>query len=257
MTNFLSNEAPITILGGGISALSTAFFLIKVGHNPQKITINQKLDTWGGNARTVFVYQNKKEGLHGIMKYDMDVSDPFEPKLLLDLSLDCSNQFPKKALCEEFPERVIKNNKERIVVPLSNNHIIPAESAYIVNSSNYKNYRQIIKELNFYNAYWDNNTRSVITDEFRLDLKGFLYGLWKKPHLLPALIQMSKRLKKLNQASDNYLKKNNLRPDEVTVKKVFDGLGWSHSMYEKMTTIIISCLTGESTEKYNNTFSLN
>ena len=49
MTNFLSNETPITILGGGISALSTAFFLIKVGHNPQKITINQsgnKTATW-------------------------------------------------------------------------------------------------------------------------------------------------------------------------------------------------------------------
>jgi hypothetical protein len=69
----------VAITGGGGSGLAAAWFLLKAGHDPKRITVRERAPQFGGHARTIYLHGSREGPIHAIQRYAIRIegAEPF------------------------------------------------------------------------------------------------------------------------------------------------------------------------------------
>jgi phytoene dehydrogenase-like protein len=96
MTRIVADGDSITVIGGGITGLAAASFLVLGGHDPAQITVLEHGGHWGGHARTLYLFTDEAGDVRLVSDYSIDVGDPARPLL--------RPSTPTPAFLSQFPD---------------------------------------------------------------------------------------------------------------------------------------------------------
>lgn len=160
-----SPDDEVGIIGGGGAGLAAAYFLLKAGHNPKRITVNERASYFGGHARTIYLHGTKEGPLHAIQHYEIRIQDS-EPLLVFTDHADRLRELPLA--------------RER--------GVIPVDVGVCGFSVNYQNFRQLLSGLSPSTGastarydYGENVSFGVEFDGLALRSDRLLYGQLFRP----------------------------------------------------------------------------
>ena len=178
-----TKDDEIAIIGGGASGLTSAFFLIEAGHQPEKISIYEKSNYLGGHGRTVYLHKVSADEMYAIQDYQMEFENNYR-----DIFLLFNNH---------------NNTKQRLQLN-DNPAIIPVDIGVCGFSKNYHNFKNMLSELTDQEGvqfleydYLEEVSRSINLDNLILRSDKTLGGQLWKPWNWYRLYRLKKGIKKI------------------------------------------------------------
>lgn len=126
----VSHDRPVHVVGGGITGLATALFLVRSGHAPRQIVVFERRPRWGGHSRTVYLFRDQ-EGRPRLIR-DHDVAFPVDGEPCL---------VPRGAV----PGLTAVSGEEPI--PLSDPRFFPCDVGFTITTRRYQNLRALLDLL--------------------------------------------------------------------------------------------------------------
>lgn len=234
-----TTEDEISIIGSGGSGLTSAYFLIKAGHNPKKISICEKNNYLGGHARTIYLHSINAKELYVIQDYEMEFENNYK---------------------DIFLQYIDHNKTKQRVQVNGNEHIFPVDIGVCGFSKNYHNFKTILSELKtkegipfFEYDYLEGVSRSINLDKLILRSDKFLYGQLWRPWNWLRLFRLKGGVKKLVaycekkglpylqtitvQSLLEELKKQSISQDTLDLLCAFCqvGSGYSHEKFSEIS----------------------
>lgn len=183
----ISHDERVTIVGGGITGLAAALFLLLSGHTAQRITVLEKSARWGGHSRTLYLFKDSAGHTRLVSSYHIDVEDSGNPLL--------RPSDPSEAFLSRFPAGQVS---------LLDPGILPIDTAFSIFTSRYHNYRELLGRHSSFPVI-DTSLKSNIKRSYHLNDDVFLesdlplYGLWRRPFRfltqLPQLLALKGRMR--------------------------------------------------------------
>ena len=222
-----TKDDEIAIIGGGASGLTSAYFLIKAGHSPDKISIYEKNDYLGGHARTVYLHKVSADELYVIQDYEMEFENNYKDIFLLFIDHNNTNQ------------RVRVND---------NPDVIPVDIGVCGFSKNYLNFKKMLAELSDQEGvrfleydYLEKVSRSINLNKLILRSDKLLGGQLWRPWNWYRLYRLKKGIKKIVAYCE---KKGIPYLQTISVQNLLDELK-SHSISQDALDLMCSfCQVG-------------
>lgn len=233
MTGPIAHDEPVTIVGGGITGLSAASFLLLCGHAPDRITVLEGSDRWGGHARTLYLYKDASGAARMVARYDIDLQDPAVPRL--------RPTDPTPEFVAQFPDGA---------APLPDPRILPTDAGFCIFTSEYRNYRRLLARQSSYPVI-DTSMKSHIRRSYHLENDVFLesylplYGLWRKPLRfllqIPQLIHLKRQLVRFIDSVEGG-ELSSMTADDLCTRSGIDG-----TIFGDLVTAMVSLYSGYTT----------
>lgn len=231
-----STDDEIAITGGGGSGLASAYFLIKAGHRPEKISIFERNDKPGGHARTIYLQRVSVDELYVIKDYQMTFDKDADDIFL------------------EFEDH--KGSSARVRVN-KNPDIIPVDIGVCGFSIQYKNFTAMLKDLTdnegfsfFRHEYLAHIERSInlannLTIRSDKPLGGQLCKPWIWPRFFRLVRDVGKIVPYCEEKGNDYLR-------TITVATLLDELKAIGLGQDSLDLFVAFCHVGSgySDEKF-------
>lgn len=231
-----TTEDEIAIIGGGASGLTSAFFLIEAGHNPEKISIYEKNNYLGGHARTVYLHQVSNKELYAIQDYEIEFENNYK---------------------DVFLQYIDHNKTEQRLKVNDNQDVFPVDIGVCGFSKNYHNFKNILSNLKnkkgipfFEYSYLEEVSRSINLDNLILRSDKCLYGQLFRPWNWLRLFRLKKDVKKIVA----YCEKKGLSYlQSITTKTLLDELRKQSISKDALDLMCAFCQVGSgySHEKFS------
>ncbi|WP_298770703.1 NAD(P)-binding protein [uncultured Shewanella sp.] len=230
MKSLVSNNEPVTIVGGGITGLAVARFLIISGHLPEKIIVIEKNHRWGGHTRTLYLYLDRYGSPRMISDYSIDLENLERPLLIPSL---LTPEF-----LSLFPAGVAELNDPRI---------LPIDAGFCISTPSYQNYARLLNQDVPYPRV-DVSLKSHIKRGYLLKNNIFLdpslplFGLWRQVfRFIPQIPQLIDFKKQMNSFLDS-IKDENLTT--MTVSEFFSQRRLNGTMFGDFITAMVALYSG-------------
>lgn len=233
MARVVSHNEPVTIVGGGITGLAAASFLVSSGHAPERITVIEKSDRWGGHARTLYLYKDGSGDVRIVSSYSIDLEDRERPLL--------RPSAPTPAFLSQFSTGAVELRDPRI---------LPTDTAFCIFTPSYLNYTRLLSQKVSYPII-DTSLKSHIRRSYHLRNDVFLesylplFGLWRHPlrflTQIPQLIHLKWQMKHFINAVDE---------DELTtmtVSELCSERGIDGTIFGDLMSAMVALYSGYTT----------